>query len=254
MFAPARLGPVTLRNRTVKAATFEGRTPDGQVTDALIDYHLAVARGGVGLTTVAYLAVAPEGRTHREQIVVGPDTAAGLARLAEAIHETGAAIAGQVGHAGPVANGRSNGVHALSASRMPSPLSMQMIRRRVRAGPDPDHRGVRRRRADPGARRLRRARAAHGAQLPDLVVPRAGAQPPQGRLGRRRSRTAPGWPGRSPAPYARRSATRSRSPRRSASATGSAGGVTTDESLDVRRDCSRPTATSTRCSSAAAAR
>ena len=74
VFAPARLGPVTLRNRTVKAATFEGRTPDGEVTDALIDYHLAVAQGGVGLTTVAYLAIAPEGRTHREQIVVGDRT------------------------------------------------------------------------------------------------------------------------------------------------------------------------------------
>lgn len=128
VFAPATLGPVTLRNRTVKAATFEGRTPAGEVTDALVDYHLAVAEGGVGLTTVAYLAVAPEGRTHREQIVVGPGTAQGLARLAEAIHQTGAKIAGQVGHAGPVANGRSNGVHALSASRMPSPLSMQMVR------------------------------------------------------------------------------------------------------------------------------
>ena len=128
LFAPARLGPVTLRNRTVKAATFEGRTPAGEVTDELIDYHLAVARGGVGLTTVAYLSVAPEGRTHREQIVVGEQTRAGLARLAEAVHETGAKIAGQVGHAGPVANGRSNGVPALSASRMPSPLSMQMVR------------------------------------------------------------------------------------------------------------------------------
>jgi 2,4-dienoyl-CoA reductase-like NADH-dependent reductase (Old Yellow Enzyme family) len=128
VFAPATLGPVTLRNRTVKAATFEGRAPHGQVTDGLIDYHLAVARGGVGLTTVAYLAIAPEGRTHAEQIVVGEDTLAGLARLADAIHETGAAIAGQVGHAGPVANGRSNGVKAISASRMPSPLSMQMIR------------------------------------------------------------------------------------------------------------------------------
>jgi 2,4-dienoyl-CoA reductase-like NADH-dependent reductase (Old Yellow Enzyme family) len=128
VFAPATLGPVRLRNRTVKAATFEGRTPDGQVTDALLDYHLAVARGGVGLTTVAYLAVTPEGRTHREQIVVGEHSLAGLSRLADAVHETGAAIAGQVGHAGPVANGRSNGVNALSASRMPSPLSMQMIR------------------------------------------------------------------------------------------------------------------------------
>ena len=126
---PATLGPVTLRNRTVKAATFEGRTPAGLVTDDLIDYHLAVAEGGVGLTTVAYLAVAPEGRTHREQILVGPATRPGLVRLAEAIHETGASVAGQVGHAGPVANGRSNGMHAVSASRMPSPLSMQMVRR-----------------------------------------------------------------------------------------------------------------------------
>lgn len=128
VFAPTTLGPVRLRNRTVKAATFEGRTPHGQVSDELIDYHLAVTRGGVGLTTVAYLAVAPEGRTHREQIVVGEPTLGGLTRLAEAIHESGAAIAGQVGHAGPVANGRSNGVKAISASRMPSPLSMQMIR------------------------------------------------------------------------------------------------------------------------------
>lgn len=128
VFAPARLGPVTLRNRTVKAATFEGRAPEGQVTDSLIDYHLAVARGGIGLTTVAYLAVAPEGRTHREQIVVGEHSLAGLTRLTEAIHETGAAVAGQVGHAGPVANGRSNGVKAIAASRMPSPLSMQMVR------------------------------------------------------------------------------------------------------------------------------
>lgn len=122
------LGPVELRNRTVKAATFEGRTPAGEVTDGLIDYHLAVAEGGVGLTTVAYLAVAPEGRTHREQVLVGPETRPGLSRLTEAIHQTGAKVAGQVGHAGPVANGRSNGVHALAASRMPSPLSMQMVR------------------------------------------------------------------------------------------------------------------------------
>lgn len=128
VLASATLGPVRLRNRTVKAATFEGRTPDGQVTQELIDYHLAVAEGGIGLTTVAYLAVTPEGRTHAEQVVVGPDTEAGLARMTEAVHATGARIAGQVGHAGPVANGRSNGVHAIAASRMPSPLSMQMVR------------------------------------------------------------------------------------------------------------------------------
>lgn len=127
VFSPASLGPVRLRNRTVKAATFEGRTPHGQVTDELIAYHVAPAAGGVGITTVAYLAVAPEGRTHKEVIVVGDGTLAGLARLADAVHQEGAAIAGQVGHAGPVANGRSNGAHGIAASRMPSPLSMQMV-------------------------------------------------------------------------------------------------------------------------------
>ncbi|MDR7086354.1 2,4-dienoyl-CoA reductase-like NADH-dependent reductase (Old Yellow Enzyme family) [Aeromicrobium panaciterrae] len=128
VFEPATLGPIQLRNRTVKAATFEGRTPDSLVTDELIDYHLAPARGGVGLTTVAYLAIAPEGRTQKEVIVVNEKSAPGLQRLTDAIHETGAKIAGQLGHAGPVANGRSNGVHAIAASKMPSPLSMQMIK------------------------------------------------------------------------------------------------------------------------------
>ena len=121
------------------------------MTDALIDYHLAVARGGVGLTTVAYLAVAPEGRTHREQIVVGPAHAAGLARLADAIHETGAAIAGQVGHAGPVANGRSNGVHG--AQRQPDAepaVDADGPARRTEKDLTRITAGVRRRGADPG--------------------------------------------------------------------------------------------------------
>ncbi|QIX28211.1 NADH:flavin oxidoreductase [Nocardioides sp. JQ2195] len=127
-FRPATLGPVQLRNRIIKAATFEGRTPYGLVTDDLIAFHRELAEGGVGLTTVAYLAVSPEGRTHKQQIVVGGSTAPGLARLAQAVHDAGGRISGQIGHAGPVANGRSNGAHALAASPMPSPLSMQMIR------------------------------------------------------------------------------------------------------------------------------
>jgi len=64
-FAPAKLGPITLRNRIIKAATFEGVMPDALVTRELIDYHLAPARGGVGMTTVAYLALSPDGRTHK---------------------------------------------------------------------------------------------------------------------------------------------------------------------------------------------
>ena len=242
VFGPARLGPVALRNRVVKAATFEGRTPAGQVTDDLIDYHLAVARGGVGLTTVAYLAVAPEGRTHAEQIVVGQHSLAGLSRMAEAIHETGAKIAGQVGHAGPVANGRSNRATAISASRMPSPLSMQM----VHAATEEDLTRVTAAYVD-AARTLVRAgfdvlelHMAHSYL--HLVVPRPRPQPAPRSLGRTRWRTGPAWPARSPAPSATRSAARPRSPPRSAWTTGSAAGCAARR-RSTSPGCSRPTGT-----------
>ena len=63
VLSPAKLGPVTLRNRVIKAATFEARTPRALVSDDLIAFHHAIAAGGVGMTTVAYCAVSPGGRT-----------------------------------------------------------------------------------------------------------------------------------------------------------------------------------------------
>jgi 2,4-dienoyl-CoA reductase-like NADH-dependent reductase (Old Yellow Enzyme family) len=122
VFEPAKLGPITLRNRTIKAATFEGVMPDGRASDALIDFHRRVAEGGVGMTTVAYLAVSPEGRTDRRCMILGPDTLPGLRRLTDTVHDAGAAVAAQLGHAGPVANPKSNGAPALAPSRGLSPL------------------------------------------------------------------------------------------------------------------------------------
>ncbi len=78
-FAPARLGPVTLRNRVIKAATFEGRTPRRVVTPELIEFHRRFAAGGVGMTTVAYCAITRAGTTDGHQIVLDdPDVGTGL--------------------------------------------------------------------------------------------------------------------------------------------------------------------------------
>lgn len=125
VFAPARLGPVRLRNRTIKAATFEGVTPEGLPTERLIEFHREVAAGGVGMTTLAYCAVAPEGRTDRRQIHMRPSVVPGLRRLTDAVHAEGAAACAQVGHAGPVANPLSNRMPALSPSRKLNPMTMR---------------------------------------------------------------------------------------------------------------------------------
>ncbi|KIU15556.1 NADH:flavin oxidoreductase, partial [Mycolicibacterium llatzerense] len=78
VFSEAKLGPITLRNRIIKAATFEASTPDALVTDDLIRYHQLPAAGGVGMTTVAYCAVSPGGRTDGWQIWMRPEAIPGL--------------------------------------------------------------------------------------------------------------------------------------------------------------------------------
>jgi 2,4-dienoyl-CoA reductase-like NADH-dependent reductase (Old Yellow Enzyme family) len=86
-FAPASLGPISLRNRIIKAATFEGRTPRRVVTPELIEFHRRFAAGGVGMTTVAYCAVTRAGSTDGHQIALdGDDVAAGLRALTDAVH------------------------------------------------------------------------------------------------------------------------------------------------------------------------
>ena len=117
VFGEAALGPLVLKNRIIKSATFEGASPRGAVTDDLVAFHERVARGGAAMTTVAYLAVSPEGRTDRHCIHLGSESQDGLSRVTAAVHDAGALASAQVGHAGPVANSKSNGAPALAPSR-----------------------------------------------------------------------------------------------------------------------------------------
>jgi 2,4-dienoyl-CoA reductase-like NADH-dependent reductase (Old Yellow Enzyme family) len=125
-FAPARLGPLTLRNRFVKAATFEGATRQHVVSDALIEFHRRVAAGGVGLTTVAYCAVSADGCGTPNEIILTADAVPGLQRLADVVHAEGAMVSAQIGHAGAVA--AATGHKGLSPSPIFSPLAMRRTR------------------------------------------------------------------------------------------------------------------------------
>ncbi|HEY1840445.1 MAG TPA: NADH:flavin oxidoreductase [Mycobacterium sp.] len=132
VLAPAKLGPVTLRNRIIKSATFEARTPGALVSDDLIEYHRLPAAGGVGMTTVAYCAVSQGGRTEGNGIWMRPEAVPGFRRLTDAIHAAGAAVSAQIGHAGPVANARSNKATALAPVRFFNPIGMRFAKKATR--------------------------------------------------------------------------------------------------------------------------
>src|SRR6201987_5860353 len=132
VLSPAKLGPVTLRNRIIKSATFEARTPGALASDDLIEYHRLPAAGGVGMTTVAYCAVSPGGRTEGNGLWMRPEAVPGLRRLTDAIHAEGAAVSAQIGHAGPVANAKTNKATALAPVRFFNPIGMRFAKKATR--------------------------------------------------------------------------------------------------------------------------
>jgi 2,4-dienoyl-CoA reductase-like NADH-dependent reductase (Old Yellow Enzyme family) len=99
-FTPGRIGALTLRNRVIKTATYEGMCPGGVPSQALVNHHRELAAGGVGMTTVAYCAVSPNGRTFAEQMFMREEIVPELRRLTDAVHAEGAAASIQLGHCG----------------------------------------------------------------------------------------------------------------------------------------------------------
>ena len=103
LFTPFRLGPLTLKNRSIRSAAFEGMCPGHFVSDDLLNYHRAVAEGGIGMTTVAYAAVSQSGLSFDHQLWLRKEAVPGLKTLTEAVHKAGAAASIQIGHCGQMA-------------------------------------------------------------------------------------------------------------------------------------------------------
>lgn len=119
LFEPLRLRGLTLRNRTIKAGTYEGMTPDGRPSAALVEHHRRIAAGGIGMTTVAYCSVSPDGRTFPEQLTMRPEVEPRLRELTAAVHAAGAAVSLQIGHCGYFSkNTEVTGGRSLGPSRL----------------------------------------------------------------------------------------------------------------------------------------
>lgn len=100
LFTPYQLGPITLRNRIIRSAAFENMCHGNKPSKELHDYHVSVARGGVGMTTVAYCAVDLSGVSFDGQLYIHDEILSDLKKLTDDIHAEGAKASIQLGHCG----------------------------------------------------------------------------------------------------------------------------------------------------------
>ncbi|MDR1183000.1 MAG: NADH:flavin oxidoreductase [Bacteroidales bacterium] len=112
LFTPCNIGPVSLRNRTIRSAAFENMCYQNKPSQDLFNYHVSVAKGGIGMTTIAYTAVNRSGVSFKGQLWMREEIIPELKKLTDAIHEQGAKAAIQLGHCG-------NMTHRATAGQMP---------------------------------------------------------------------------------------------------------------------------------------
>ena len=106
LFTPYKIGPLEIRNRTIRSAAFEGMCEHNSPSQSLFDYHTAVARGGIGMTTVAYAAVCRSGLSFERQLWMRKEIVPELRKLTDAIHAEGAKASIQLGHCGNMSHRR----------------------------------------------------------------------------------------------------------------------------------------------------
>ncbi len=100
LFTPCNIGPVALRNRTIRSAAFEGMGHSNGPTPQLRDYHWKVSEGGVGMTTLAYAGINRRALSFTTQLWLRRDIQPQLREITDGIHARGAKASIQIGHCG----------------------------------------------------------------------------------------------------------------------------------------------------------
>jgi len=126
LMTPGQIGSLTLPNRIfVTAMGVSLANEDGSVSQRLIDYHVAQARGGAAMIVTGVMGVAwPVGAVQPRQTAISDDRfLPGLTRLVDAIHAAGGRVATQLHHGGLVAAYSANWGHPIWGPSMPSAFS-----------------------------------------------------------------------------------------------------------------------------------
>lgn len=101
LLSPITIGGVTIRNRILSSGHDTVMAVGGLITDQLIAYQEARARGGVGLIVIQVAGVHPTARYTSSELTADSDAAIpGFTAIAEAIHRHGARVFGQLFHGG----------------------------------------------------------------------------------------------------------------------------------------------------------
>ena len=116
IFTPVKIGPVTLRNRIIRSAAFENMAYGNKPSQDLKDYHVAVSRGGVGMTTLAYASVNRSGLSFDGQLWMREEIVPALKDITDAIHAQGAKASIQLGHCGNMTHRATCGCTPVGAS------------------------------------------------------------------------------------------------------------------------------------------
>jgi 2,4-dienoyl-CoA reductase-like NADH-dependent reductase (Old Yellow Enzyme family) len=102
LFETSAIHGMTIANRFVRSATWEGMAADdGAVAPRLIETMTALAKGGVGLIISSHSYVRPDGQATPRQLGIYKDELIpGLQQMTAAVHACGGKIVMQLAHAG----------------------------------------------------------------------------------------------------------------------------------------------------------
>jgi len=106
LFEETSIGPLRLKNRLVRTATWSGVADDrGRIATRALELYGNLAAGGVGLIITGFQYVMPNGVALKYQVGnYSEDLMDGLTKWVETIHDHGAKVIAQLVHTGSKAN------------------------------------------------------------------------------------------------------------------------------------------------------
>ena len=120
LFQTTEINGMTLRNRFIRSATWEGMAGErGECSPRLVNSMARLAQGGVGLIITSHAFVREDGKAGRRQLGISDDTFIdGLCRMTDAVHKEGGCIVAQLAHAGIAANPKITGHRPVAPSQI----------------------------------------------------------------------------------------------------------------------------------------